>query len=137
MVSRTFKACDENMQAVNDFIHSNFPENISPKAAGEIDLAVEEIFVNIAHYAYHPETGTVEIECSVDEEGFLYSEIDEKRCIECGKCRKACISHISPTQNDFKAVLGCYTNDKDILGHSTSGGIFYLLAVSFVTYITL
>ncbi|MBB5218195.1 MULTISPECIES: ATP-binding protein [Treponema] len=71
MVSRTFKACDENMQAVNDFIHSNFPENISPKAAGEIDLAVEEIFVNIAHYAYHPETGTVEIECSVDEEGFL------------------------------------------------------------------
>lgn len=39
------------MQAVNDFIHSLLPANCDDMLLNQIDLAVEEIFVNIAHYS--------------------------------------------------------------------------------------
>ena len=45
------KACDESLQAVNDFIHSMLPESCDEILLNQIDLAVEEIFVNIAHYS--------------------------------------------------------------------------------------
>lgn len=45
------KACDESMQAVNDFIHSMLPSDCSEMLLNQIDLAVEEIFINIAHYS--------------------------------------------------------------------------------------
>ena len=45
------KACDESMQAVNDFIHSMLPASCDEMLLNQIDLAVEEIFINIAHYS--------------------------------------------------------------------------------------
>lgn len=45
------KASDESMQTVNDFIHSIIPKNCDTMVLNQIDLAVEEIFVNIAHYS--------------------------------------------------------------------------------------
>ena len=45
------KASDESMQAVNDFIHSMLPAGCDEMLLNQIDLAVEEIFVNIAHYS--------------------------------------------------------------------------------------
>ena len=45
------KASDESMQAVNDFVHSMLPEKTDALVLNQIDLAVEEIFVNIAHYS--------------------------------------------------------------------------------------
>ena len=45
------KASDESMQAVNDFIHSVLPQKCDMMVLNQIDLAVEEIFVNIAHYS--------------------------------------------------------------------------------------
>ena len=45
------KASDESMQAVNDFIHSMLPPACDDMLLNQIDLAVEEIFVNIAHYS--------------------------------------------------------------------------------------
>ena len=45
------KASDESMQAVNDFIHSMLPSGCDDMLINQIDLAVEEIFVNIAHYS--------------------------------------------------------------------------------------
>ena len=50
-------ANDNNMDKVNDFIHSCLPENCDSTILNKIDLAVEEIFVNIAHYAYQPKNG--------------------------------------------------------------------------------
>ncbi len=55
------KASDENMQAVNDFIHSILPKTCNAMVLNQIDLAVEEIFVNIAHYS-----GSEEAEISAD-----------------------------------------------------------------------
>ena len=52
----------EKLNAVNDFIHQHLIDTgCSMKVMSEIDLAVEEIFVNIAGYAYGEEKGKVEI----------------------------------------------------------------------------
>ena len=45
------KATDESMEAVNNFVHSVLPPKCDELAINQIDLAVEEIFVNIAHYS--------------------------------------------------------------------------------------
>ena len=45
------KANDESLQTVNDFIHSLLPSPCNEMILNQIDLAVEEIFVNIAHYS--------------------------------------------------------------------------------------
>ena len=50
-------ADDKNMECVNDFVHSCLPPDCSPGILNKIDLAIEEIFVNIAHYAYKPDVG--------------------------------------------------------------------------------
>ena len=57
----TIKASDENMQTVNDFIHSMLPSGCDDMLLNQIDLAVEEIFVNIAHYSGSEEA---EIACA-------------------------------------------------------------------------
>ncbi|WP_294429455.1 SpoIIE family protein phosphatase [uncultured Treponema sp.] len=61
MSELTITAEDCNIEKVNDFIHSCLPENCSPILINKIDLAVEEIFVNIAHYAYTPEVGEARV----------------------------------------------------------------------------
>ena len=57
-------ASDESMQPVNDFIHSMLPSDCDEIILNQIDLAVEEIFVNIAHYSG---SEYAEIECSYEE----------------------------------------------------------------------
>ena len=51
------------------------------KAQMQIDVSVEEIFVNIAHYAYAPETGEVMIRLLLDEEERLFTIIFTDRGI--------------------------------------------------------
>lgn len=60
-------ADDSNLQNVNDFIHSFLPENCDSTVLNQIDLAVEEIFVNIAHYAYGEQGGEAFVSCSFAE----------------------------------------------------------------------
>ena len=60
-------ADDQNMERVNDFIHSCLPSDCTPIILNKIDLAVEEIFVNIAHYAYNPEVGEARISASFSD----------------------------------------------------------------------
>jgi anti-sigma regulatory factor (Ser/Thr protein kinase) len=45
----------------------------------QIDLAIEELFGNIAHYAYHPEVGaaTVRVEVAEDSMAVMITFIDE------------------------------------------------------------
>ena len=58
MKTLTITAKDENLENLNTFIHSLLPdltflpEQRYHQLINEIDLAIEEIFVNIAHYAY-------------------------------------------------------------------------------------
>ena len=68
MSELNIKAADENLNSVIGFIDEILEQNeCSMKAQMQIDVAVEEMFVNVAHYAYTPDTGNVLIECSVDD----------------------------------------------------------------------
>lgn len=59
----------QNLEQVNDFIHSHLETVECPlKAQMQIDIAVEEIFANIAHYAYAPGTGKARIGLSLTDE---------------------------------------------------------------------
>lgn len=52
----------ENLNAVLAFVDEELESAGAPmKGQMQIDIAVEEIFVNIAHYAYAPETGSATI----------------------------------------------------------------------------
>ena len=62
-------AVDENLKEVQDFVASRLEAaDCSPRVQTQIGVAVEEIFINIARYAYSPEQGkaTVRVEVSGD-----------------------------------------------------------------------
>lgn len=55
----TVEAVLDNLQKVIDFATEHLEERDCPmKVVMQTELVVEEIFVNIANYAYNPETGT-------------------------------------------------------------------------------
>ena len=55
-------ALTENLSAVIGFVDEQLEETgCSMKVQMQVDIAVEEIFVNIANYAYAPGTGSVRI----------------------------------------------------------------------------
>lgn len=67
-----------------------------------------------------------------NEEGFVIPEIDSSKCINCGLCNKKCIIN---SKNDSSRAIQCYASrNKNTLDakRSTSGGIFYALAKSFI-----
>ena len=55
----TVEALVENLQTVTDFATEQLEMRDCPmKASMQLELVIEEIFVNIANYAYHPEIGS-------------------------------------------------------------------------------
>ncbi|MBO4429307.1 MAG: SpoIIE family protein phosphatase [Clostridia bacterium] len=65
----TIAAKTENLDEVLAFVDSHLDENIcSPKVKMQIDVAVEELYVNIAHYAYNPEVGPATVRVEVEED---------------------------------------------------------------------
>lgn len=69
-----------------------------------------------------------------DEYGFLYPEINNEKCIECGICNKVCDLK-RKEKAELKTKSKCYfalSNNKDILMNSTSGGVFSLIARKFI-----
>ncbi len=64
----------ENLDQVIDFVNAYLEEqNCSMRAQLELDIAVEELFVNVAQYAYRPKEGPVTIQ--MDTEGDMISVI--------------------------------------------------------------
>jgi len=64
------EARTENLDEVMDFINEQLEVVDCPmKIQMQIDLAVEEIFVNIANYAYQPETGPATVRVEVQPDG--------------------------------------------------------------------
>jgi anti-sigma regulatory factor (Ser/Thr protein kinase) len=58
----------ENLNKVLAFIDEQLEAlDCSMKSQMQIDIAVEELFVNIAHYAYAPNTGTATIRTEFDD----------------------------------------------------------------------
>lgn len=64
----TIEAKVENLEQVLAFVDAQLEvHDCSPKIQIQIDVAVEELFVNIAHYAYNPETGPATVRVEIDE----------------------------------------------------------------------
>ncbi len=73
------EASDENLAAVQNFVEERLEAaDCPPKAQMQIGVAVEEIFINIAHYAYAPDKGkaTVRVEVSKDPVAVTITFVD-------------------------------------------------------------
>ncbi len=69
MESLTVTAIVSNLDEVNDFVLGRLQaRGCDRKIQMQIRLAVEEIFVNIASYAYNPSVGPAEVRCEVLED---------------------------------------------------------------------
>ena len=63
------EAIEENLDEVTAFVDERLEKvGCSMKAQMQIDLAVEEIFVNIAKYAYHPDKGRATVRVEVNDD---------------------------------------------------------------------
>ncbi len=69
MKELTMEATVENIQAVTDFVNEQLQEvGCSVKTQTQIDIAIDELFGNIAHYAYNPEVGPVTVCVEITED---------------------------------------------------------------------
>lgn len=60
------EALTDNLPQVISFVDEQLEAADCPmKIQMQIDIAVEEIFVNIAHYAYNPDVGTAKVRVEV------------------------------------------------------------------------
>ena len=69
MKELTIAATVENIGTVTAFVDEQLEALDCPmKAQMQIDIAIDELFGNIAHYAYSPEVGTATVRVEVEEE---------------------------------------------------------------------
>ena len=69
MKELTVVATVENIETVTDFANEQLEALDCPmKAQMQIDIAIDELFGNIAHYAYNPEVGSATVRVEVIEE---------------------------------------------------------------------
>ena len=79
MKELTVEAKTTNIEAVTDFVNEQLEALDCPmKAQMQIDIAIDELFGNIAHYAYNPEIGqaTVRVEVVEDPLSVVITFID-------------------------------------------------------------
>lgn len=74
------EATDENLDKVISFVEEALEQYDCPmKTVMQVDLCVEEIYVNIAHYAYAPQIGqaTVQVDFTNDPAAVTITFIDQ------------------------------------------------------------
>ena len=68
MKELTLAAIVENIETVTEFVNAQLELMDCPiKAQMQIDIAIDELFGNIAHYAYNPEVGSATVRVEVSE----------------------------------------------------------------------
>lgn len=68
MKELTIAATVENIELVTDFVNQQLEELACPmKAQMQINIAIDELFSNIAHYSYNPEIGQATVRIEVME----------------------------------------------------------------------
>lgn len=80
MKSITVEAVIQNVETVTEFVNAVLEENDCPvKVQMQIDVAIDEIFGNIAYYAYGNSCGnvTIQIEIEKDLPGIVLTFIDQ------------------------------------------------------------
>ena len=77
MKELTLRAKTEKLNQVLEFVNASLEEKNCPMyKVMELDIAVEELFVNIAHYAYTPAEGDVTIQIVFVEEDVIITFMD-------------------------------------------------------------
>ncbi len=65
----TVDATMESIPVITDFVDEQLEQLDCPmKAQAQIDIAIDELFGNIVHYAYHPGVGPATVRVEVVEE---------------------------------------------------------------------
>ena len=75
----TLDATVDNIEKVTEFVNEQLGECGCPmKIQMQIDIAIDELFGNIAHYAYHPEVGpaTVRVEVLKEQPAVVITFLD-------------------------------------------------------------
>lgn len=68
MKELTVDAAVENIEVVTDFVNEELEKLDCPlKARRQIDVAIDELFGNIARYAYSPDVGKATVRFSVED----------------------------------------------------------------------
>ncbi len=69
-----------------------------------------------------------------DDQGFIYAEFDEAKCIGCGLCDRVCPLINSDKKNKgYENIYALRVKDEEILRRSSSGGAFYAIASYVIT----
>ena len=82
MKETTLPATIENIGQVTDFVDEQLEKIQCPlKIQTQINIAIDELFGNIAQYAYYPETGqaTVQVEIAEEPVSVILTFIDQGR----------------------------------------------------------
>ena len=78
MSAKTFPATDEALHEALEFVESELEKAGCPmKNLMQIQVCVEEMFVNVAHYAYSGEQGTVTLDIDVENGVMTITLTDE------------------------------------------------------------
>lgn len=68
----------EYLENVLEFVNAHLKKHqCSQMAMLQLDIAVEELFANVAHYAYHPQDGEISIRITFEEDMATVVFIDE------------------------------------------------------------
>ena len=68
-----------------------------------------------------------------NEDGFVYPEINQNLCIDCGKCLRVCKFKNTTYEKSLKETYAAHAKNMD-LSQSASGGLFASLAQSMLEY---
>lgn len=80
MKELTVEATLESIPVITEFVDTQLKQlDCPPKAQAQIDIAIDELFSNIVHYAYHPGVGpaTVRVEVLEDPLAVAITFIDQ------------------------------------------------------------
>jgi len=68
------------------------------------------------------------IQMQADENGFLYPQIDDAKCVSCNRCKQVCPA-LTYTQKEYRETgFATKLKDESVRAQSTSGGAFSALA---------
>lgn len=67
-----------------------------------------------------------------DAEGFKYPEVNAAICVDCGLCEKVCPILHPESERSIEHIIGAKHHDAAVRKASSSGGVFSLLAETFI-----
>lgn len=113
----------ENLEKINDFIADNLM-GCPMKLLMQIDLVVEEVFVNIANYAYKDKEGKAKISCELNSETNLLTIIFEDDGVPFDPLAKDDPDITLPAESREIGGLGIFLTKKlmDEVNYKNTGG---------------